>query len=321
MKHPSQHLVSLIILIAALLLGAAAAPAWADCAEPGWAPTHINLKDHTVFLYRDHYYLASIASPPAYDEDRFAYARSTDLCTWEDLGYILTNRSVGGWDDEQIWAPFVYEEDGIFWMFYTSVTTGKAQSILLATSTDPANPASWQAQSVILQPSHPGMIWEGRGTWSDARDPMVLKAGDRYYMYYTGLDAGGGIVGVATAERLVGPWRDQGATLTVPGAMLESPGVIENKGWYYLYYNRVKDRTGPAVQVGPSPLGPWSLPRPLGPGWAHEFWRARNGRWMASYLTVPDITIRPVSWNPYSQPVWPMIGARINYTWLPSVPR
>jgi hypothetical protein len=306
---------------------ARAAPARAqspapDCASPGWWPRGFSLKDHTVFAHQGVYYLASIFQSPTHVEDRFAYARSVDLCAWEELDPILAERVPGAWDEWRVWAPFVFQENGVYYLFYTGVTADATQSILLATTTNPADPSAWQPQGVVFQPAHAGMVWPGRGAWSDARDPAVVRSGDRYYLYYTGRDAGGGIIGMATADDPAGPWRDWGAVLTAPGAMLESAGLVDRRGWRYLHYHRVLDGAGSRWQAGPTHAGPWSAPRPLSPGWAHEFWTAADGRWMASYVVTTGVAIRPLAWDDAADPPGFFIGAdAVKHLWLPSISR
>lgn len=287
------------------------------CEPAGWFPEHISLKDHTVFQFQGFYYLASIYITSDHVEDRFAYARSPDLCEWDNIGPILKDRAAGTWDDYRIWAPFVLQENGTFYMFYTGVTEDFTQSIMLATTTDPDDPLTWRREGMIFQPDHPGTQWDGAGYWSDARDPMVLTADDRYYLYYTARDVAGGIVGLATAPEPAGPWRDWGATLTLPDAMPESPTIVPHNEWYYLIYNRMMDGAGPEMRVGPTPNGPWSYPRSLAPGWAHEFWQTPENAWMTSYLTSYDVTIREVTWDTASSPAWPFIGSTVWHTWLP----
>jgi beta-xylosidase len=287
------------------------------CDDPGWFPEDFGLKDHTVFRHDGFYYIASIYLGEKSWEDRFAYARSMDLCNWESLGGILKDRPEYGWEGFRIWAPFVMEEDGFYYMYYTGVTEDITQSIMLATSKNPADPESWQRQGMIFQPSHIGMVWPGEGSWSDCRDPMVKRWGSHYYLYYTGKDKDGGIVGLATAESPEGPWRDWGAILTVPGTMLESPMVIFHEGWYYLVYNQTS--AGERLRVGPTPSGPWSESRPLHPGWAHEIWMSMNGNWMTSYLTTYDISIQPLTWDETFSPAWPFIGEQVHHLWLPLI--
>ncbi|MGC9399903.1 MAG: family 43 glycosylhydrolase [Anaerolineae bacterium] len=289
---------------------------WPPCEQPGWFPSEFDLKDHTVFWYTDAYYIASIYMGDLGWENRFAYARSKDLCTWEDLGTILSDRPPDGWDSSRIWAPFVLEVEGTYYMYYTGVVSDVTQSIMLAVSDNPADPATWQRRGMIFQPSHEGMVWPGEGHWSDCRDPTVRFWGSLYYLYYTGQDKDGGIVGLATAESPQGPWRDWGSILTVPGAMLESSTVVYHNGWYYLLYHR-SDGTGEEMRFGPSPSGPWSEPRLFRPGWAHEIWKTAEGAWMTSYLTSYQISIRPLTWDDAFSPPWPFIGEQVHHLWIP----
>jgi beta-xylosidase len=154
------------------------------CENPGWFPSSFGLKDHHVFQHNGYYYIVSIYLP---GEKQFAYARSLDFCTWEDLGPILTASSSDGWESLAKWAPFVLEEDGVYYMYYTGVTESYTQSIMVATSSNPADPNSWTQKGMIFQPSHDNMIWQA-GRWADCRDPTVIKIDNLYYMLYTSLE-------------------------------------------------------------------------------------------------------------------------------------
>jgi len=321
----------MIVLLALVLMAGgdqlASGPSFADqespitdlssCDRLGWFPDEFGLKDHTVFWHDGWYYIASIYLGDDDWEDRFVYARSEDLCSWEYLGDILEERT-SGWESSAIWAPFVLAEGEVFYMYYTGVAPGGTQSILLASSTDPTTADSWEGQGLIFQPSHESMVWPGLGEWSDCRDPTVRRWGSRYYLYYAGQDEAGGIVGIATSESPGGPWQDWGAILTVPDSMLESPTVTLYDGWYYLMYNRT-DGTGEEMRVGPTPSGPWSESRLLRPGWAHEVWKTPDDVWMTSYLTTNQVSIQPVSWDDAHSPPWPFIGERVFHTWMPLV--
>lgn len=293
---------------------------WPPCEQAGWFPDEFGLKDHTVFWHDGFYYIASIYLGNDSWEDQFAYARSEDLCSWEYLGGILQERPSDGWDSSRIWAPFVLEEDGVYYMYYTGVMSGFTQSIMLASSIDPANPNSWKREGMIFQPSHKGALWPGEGQWSDCRDPTVRHWSSLYYLYYTGKDETGGIVGLATSESPQGPWRDWGAVLTIPDTMLESPTIILHNGWYYLVYNRTQG-VGEEMRVGPTPAGPWSEPRLLRPGWAHEIWGASDSSLMTSYLTRYQVSVRPLTWDDAFSPPWPFIGEQVYHLWMPFVQR
>ena len=196
-------------------------------------------------------------------------------------------------------------------MFYAGVNRNVAQSIMLATSTNPADPTSWVKAGVVFQPSHPSMIYPGPTAWSDARDPMVLFYNNRYFLYYTGTDTSGGIVGVAVADAITGPWQDVGATLrTDPSTHPESPFVVSYAGNYYLYTN--DSAAGPANEVwrwGPSPFGPWqqAVAEPL--GWANDFYQI-GATWYSSHVAGDGSAIgfAPIQWNTTTVPATPKIG-------------
>ncbi|MBN2549635.1 MAG: family 43 glycosylhydrolase [Anaerolineales bacterium] len=306
------------------------------CTSPGWYPTDFGLKDHAIFWHAGYYYLVSILIPPEdpalLKQNRFAYARSIDLCQWEDLSPILADRPPGAWDEAAIWAPTVYQEAGTYYMFYTGVTRDYTQSILLATSTNPADPASWEKEDFIFQPNHPEMIWQV-GEWADCRDPYVTKIDEQYHLYYTGRDrsgrneAGRGIIGLATAPSLFGPWTDHGSILplsdgqSAPAEMLESPFLVQmsaqDRPIYYLFYTR--SYQGGEYRVSNSPAGSWQGPVDFQPGWAHEFWQDIQGKWFTSYLTSYSITISPLTWDAFFNPWQPWIGENVHHLIFPLI--
>jgi len=279
------------------------------CKNPGWFPTDFGLKDHHIFWHDSYYYLISIYVPPddnsPFVHDRFAYARSKDLCEWKQLPFVLPKRIHGKWDEQAIWAPFVYYENGIYYLYYTGVTEDETQSILLATSNDPSDPSSWQPQEMVFQPDHLGMVWE-EGGWADCRDPAVVKIEDIYYLFYTGRDTEGAIIGLATAANPAGFWEDQGRILDPEiNVMLESPTLVRFGNFFYLYYNL--SRVGEHYRIGESPTGPWGEPIPFQPGWAHEIWQDPRGNWFTSYLTDYTEMIRPLIWDTFKHPPNPIV--------------
>ncbi len=114
---------------------------------------HTRLKDHTLFFYDNFYYIASIHLPRSegqFKDRHFVYARTRDFCTWEDLGIILEPGPKGAPDEGGIWAPYVIREGDTFFMFYTGFNRNVAQSIMLATSTNPADPKSWMRRGLVF---------------------------------------------------------------------------------------------------------------------------------------------------------------------------
>jgi predicted GH43/DUF377 family glycosyl hydrolase len=282
------------------------------CDQPGWFPTGYGLKDHTIFWYDNYYYVMANYIP---GETFFAYGRSMDMCNWENLNPVLDVRIPGNWDEMAVWSPFVYEEAGLYYVFYTGVTSDFTQSILMATTLTPDDPTSWQQQGLVFQPNHARMIWQA-GAWADCRDPMVLHVDGVYYMYYTGLDENGWIIGVATASQPYGPWQDWGSVIPPEtSGMLESATVVRYGKFYYLFYNH--SGQGEYYRVGGSSGGPWLDPIHFHPGWAHEIWVAPTGEWYTSYLTNYSVYISPLTWDTFYDPPHPVIGAGAYHILLP----
>ena len=296
-----------------------------ECDKLGWFPDEFGLKDHSIFLYDGNYYLISIYVPLETDnpfaQDRFVYARSTDLCNWERLDDVLSTRIPGSWDEKAIWAPYVYEENGIYYLFYTGVNNNKTQRILLATSSDPSNPLSWQKkEGWEFHPNHDDMVWL-EDDWADCRDPMVIKKGNTYYLYYTGKDETGGIggiIGYATTTAILDVWKDHGRVV-IPDdrAFLESPFLLYNEELYYLFYNLAG--VGEYYRSSESYLGPWSDEKAFLPGWAHEFFLGKEGKLYSSYLTEPTVTISPVSWDRLVIPPRPVLSDKIFRQFFPQI--
>ncbi len=274
------------------------ASAASPCEQPGWFPTDFGLKDHAVFWYDGYYYIISTYVSPVSTspllQDRFVYARSQDLCAWEELEPVLAERTPGAWDEAAIWAPFVYYEDGTYYLYYTGVTENWTQSIMLATTSDPSDPHSWQMQEMVFHPNHNEMVWKVN-QHADCRDPFLLKLGEVYYLYYTGRDKDGGIIGVASAPTPLGPWKDWGRVLPpVADEMLESPFIVQHEGYYFLFYNISLE--GEYYRVSARHDDDWGEAIAFTPGWAHEFWQSLSGEWYTSYLTDYSVTINGLTW-------------------------
>lgn len=273
----------------------------------------VKLKDHTLFQYEDYYYIASINVPlPENDytkEKNFLYARTTDFCTWELLGTILEPGQPGDPDEFRIWAPHVFHENGTYYMFYTGVNRNIAQTTMLATSTNPADPTSWQRHGAVFRPTHSDTTYPGPNEWSDNRDPMILAHNGRYFMYYTARHHDRGVVALAVAEDLHGPWTDIGAILrAAPGNWPESPYVIHQHDTFYLYYNGSGSDSGQRWHAATTPYGPWrpAVREPV--GWAYDFYND-DQTWLASYLlgNGREIQVSPIAWNTNNQPATPRI--------------
>ncbi|MEC3915347.1 glycosyl hydrolase family 32 [Nocardia sp. CDC160] len=200
-----------------------------DPSEPG-EPWYIN--DHTVIRAADgRWHLFGITHPePAdpLDESEFAHATAEDLHgPWTKHPSVLTVDPDRG--ETHLWAPFVVRDGDRYLMFYDGGGTDlTATGMGLATSTD-----------LFCWTRHPDspVFYDGY----EARDPMVLRMGDKWVMYYcaTSTPAGGNhVVAYRTSRDLV-HWSARRIAYTDPttgtgAGNTESPFVFRHDGDWYL---------------------------------------------------------------------------------------
>lgn len=192
------------------------------------------LNDHTLIKARDRWHLFSIVgrsaprgeSPDSTGETSFAHASApSPNGPWTTHADALTV-DPSHFGEEHLWAPHVVAAGGRFWMFYAAGGESGA-AISLATSTDLF---TW-----TREPSGPlfrGLV---------ARDPMVLRVGGEWVMYYTELSGPGGhhVVACRRSADLV-HWSEPAVVFTdttteTTVSVTESPCVVERDGWYYLF--------------------------------------------------------------------------------------
>ncbi|MFH8435859.1 family 43 glycosylhydrolase [Streptomyces sp. NPDC018007] len=148
--------------------------------------------------------------------------------------------------EQHLWAPHVIEADGRYWMFYAAGGAAGA-AINLATSPDLF---TW-----TRVPSGP--LFRGRA----ARDPMVVRIGAEWVMYYTELAASDGrhLVCYRRSDDLL-HWGEPGIAYADPStaasgvSVTESPFVTAKDGWYYLFIGPRGGYTGTDVLVSRDPF-------------------------------------------------------------------
>ena len=135
------------------------------------------------------------------------------------------------WGELHLWAPHVIEHDGTYFMFVCggSLESGETYRLHLATSDDCFSWTRHPANPLVVDGFH-------------ARDPMVLRVGDRWVMYYTATSEPkhGHHVVVATESNDLVHW--SGRTVVYRDELegdhagpTESPFVVERAGTYYLF--------------------------------------------------------------------------------------
>jgi beta-fructofuranosidase len=191
------------------------------------------VNDHTFVRGDDgvwHLIGITHAEPAApHDEVHLAHATAPSLHgPWTKQPFATSVDAAAG--ETLLWAPHVIGHDGRFWMFVCAGGPSMdAYRIHLATSDDGT---TW-----TRHPANPLLV-DGY----EARDPMVLRVGERWVMYYTATSSPTGghfIVAAVTSDDLV-HWSDRrevyrDACTGTFGGGTESPFVVERSGRWYLF--------------------------------------------------------------------------------------
>ncbi|MGI9157004.1 MAG: family 43 glycosylhydrolase [Marmoricola sp.] len=266
-------------------------------------PWYIN--DHTVVRGPDgtwHLFGITHAEPAApEDEDSFAHATAPTLHgPWTKQPSALDVDP--GYGETHLWAPYVMSRDGVYYMFYAGGGPDPTRSeINLATSRDLYH---W-----TRQPGGP-LFRDG----FEARDPMVLRVGDHWVMYYcASSETGGGhhVVAYRTSADLV-HWGDRHIAYTSPdtgtgGGDTESPFVVHRHGRYYLFIGPCGAYAGGSrgyrctdVLRSRDPLH-FDASRHVGRLDAHaaEVVQDTDGRWYATHAGwgMGGVYLAPLDWS------------------------
>jgi len=193
---------------------------------------------------------------PATHGKSFGHMTSPDGVTWQVLPDALTAAPAADWDRDHIWAPCVVRNpaDGLYWMFYTGVTTNAAtgwheERIGAATS---SNLVDWTRVTVggcagiigpgcLMDADWGWTSWDDPNYWARAcRDPFVIAdpASGVWYMVYStspGPFRWQGIVGLARSNDLV-HWEDRGPLAITAGQKAESPVLFRQGGRLHLIW-------------------------------------------------------------------------------------
>lgn len=171
------------------------------------------------------------AIPLNYDvesEDQFGHATAPSLIgPWTKRPFSLM--TLPSYGETHLWAPHVIFSNGTYYMFYSGGGRDPAsQQINLATSTDLYN---WTRQSTPL-------FLDGY----QARDPMVIRVGNQWVLYYaaTSTPQGGNYVVAYRTSTNLTTWSARQIAFIDPmtgteAGPTESPFVVQRNGWYYLF--------------------------------------------------------------------------------------
>ncbi|OGV39553.1 MAG: hypothetical protein A2X48_13025 [Lentisphaerae bacterium GWF2_49_21] len=214
-----------------------------------------------------------------FEEKFFAHATSIDLLNpqWETQEFIFY-ADYDNWGETHVWAPHIIAQNNQFFMFYCAGGDDDANyKIHLAVSDD-----LWEWRRHEANP----MVSDGY----HARDPMILKDGDNWIMYYTATKSsygGNHTVAAVTSDNLI-TWRGKREVFIHPqkgtcGGPTESPFVITKDGKYYLFVCTNNPYSNTAVYESDVPFH-WEIENQVGsiPAHAAEIIHTESNRYYIS---------------------------------------
>jgi beta-xylosidase len=263
--------------------------------EPLDLPNSTWAADPSAILVNDTYYLYPTTTTVSLET-----WSSTDLVNWTYEGVIWEPPDPYGWNNGGIWAPDVFVDDGVYYLYY--VANGM---IGLATSDSPTGP-------FVDYYDHP-FIGGGYGnTPDDTIDPHVFRGLDgRLYILCTATYALS-LIRISDMDdpvTVTGEWR----IAVIPGLIwevfwIEGPYMVIRDGTYYLMYSG-NNTAWPWYAIGyataTDPLGPYRKAREnpiLHVDWDYDFWgpghnsvvHEPGGTWRLFYHTKADVQ---ENWN------------------------
>ncbi len=193
------------------------------------------------------------------------HARSDDLRRWDVLPNALGPGSPGEWDDMATWTGSILRANGMWWLFYTGVSTldnGKIQRIGAATSNDLSTWTKVPSNPICVADSRWYEKFDSARWYEEAwRDSDVFADPDRdgYHMFITAREPFGpsksaGVIGHAVSLDLVS-WTVR-PPIATPGAYghLEVSQHVVLEGRHYLLFSVPSDMQ-PGLEAGEALTG------------------------------------------------------------------
>jgi hypothetical protein len=192
--------------------------------EAGYAPPGGYVKDFSIIKHGRRYHLFHIDGRPeerccdSGNEISFGHASTADLRHWirHRMPLAVGDRT---WENEHVWAPFVAEWQGKFYMFYMAAGRHSDGVLTYAVSDDLETWTKW-----------PG----GAINTAQGRDPFVRIADGVIYLYFT---ANTGGIQVVTSRDMQ-TWTKAQYVYHNPDRLpAESSSVHRRGGRWVLWFN------------------------------------------------------------------------------------
>ncbi len=296
LTHYSQHYLTIISILTLLAVSFSSHCTAGEVTVSAGKFTHIYdpsvgeaekwyINDHCFIRGEDglwHHFGITHAEPAnPIDEDNFAHATAQMLTQspWDKQPFALSVAPEK--HESHLWAPHVIKHENLYYMYYCAGSDkgNTHYRIHLATSPD--------LKTWTRHPQNP-MVVDG----FDARDPFILRDGDRWILYYTATtrpEQGNHIVAARTSTDLVN-WSSErhivfkDTEIGKWGGPCESPFVVRRGDKYYLFIGPRGDYVGTDVFVSDTPLN-WIVSDKVGHIDSHaaEVIRDTDGKWFVSH--------------------------------------
>lgn len=248
--------------------------------DPSIGNTKWYINDHCIVQsFEGIWHLFGITHPEpanAMDEKFLAHATAPTISgPWTRQPHVMHADPSKG--ETLVWAPYVIKAGDVYFMFYCAGGTSHEQYRIHA--------AYSQDLYTWIRHSNNPMVVDG----FDARDPMVLRVGDEWVMYYTATSqpSGGNHVVASVRSSDLNSWKNKQVVFVHPtvgtfGGPTESPFVVQRGGKYYLFVCTNTPYDDTAVYESDSPFH-WDIKNKIGnfPAHAAEVIQA-GGLWLVT---------------------------------------
>lgn len=198
------------------------------------------------------------------------------------------------WKEVHLWAPHIVKYDTYYMFYCAGSKDGATFRMHLATSPDLWNWTKHRENPLFVD-------------GFDGRDPIVLRVGNKWVMYYcaTSEPTGGNhVVAYRVSEDLI-HWSERQIAFVDPGrhkagGPTESPFVVRRGDTYYLFIGPREGYVGTDVFASKDPFR-WYLEDRVGHIDSHaaEIVRDEDGRWYVSHAGSGQggLYLAPLYWN------------------------